>query len=81
MTDRSMESVTSYGHLLDCHVTFGRGDFKLVDEFPVKTTERPKRRFQTFPYTSLSKTLIRKTHRNQDKEFIKEVSPSVSDQL
>ena len=50
----------------------------LFDKIPVPTIELPNRRFQTFLDISLSKKLIRKSHRPQNKPFIRGASPGVS---
>ena len=43
--------------------------------------ELPKRRFQTFLDISLPEKLIGKSHRPQNKTFIRGASPGVSDEL
>ena len=46
-----------YGHVPECHVTFGRGRLHNFDEIPVSTIKLPEGRFQTFHDVSLSKEL------------------------
>ena len=53
----------------------------LFDKIPVPTIELPYRRSQTFYYISLPEKLIGKSHRPQNKTFIRGASPGVSDEL
>ena len=76
-----MEGVTVCGHHPECRVTFGRGGLILFGKFLVPTIELPKRRFQTFLDVSLPEKLIGKSHRPQNKIFIRGASPGVSDEL
>ena len=53
----------------------------MFGKIPVPTIELPKRRFQTFLDISLPEKLIGKSHRPQNKTFIRGASPGVSDKL
>ena len=77
----SKEGVTVCGHHPECRVTFGSGDIILLGKIPVPTIELPKWRFQTFLDISLPEKLIGKSHRPQNKTFIRGASPGVSDEL
>ena len=78
----SMEGVTEDGNHPECRVTLGRGGLILFDKIPVPTIELPKRRSQTFFfYISLPDKFIGKSHRPQNKTFIRGASPGVSDEL
>ena len=59
----------------------GEGDLILFGKIPLPTLELPQRRPQTFLYISLPEKLIGKTHRPQNKTFIRGASPGVSDEL
>ena len=59
----------------------GEGDLILFGKIPVPTIQLPKRRFQTFLDISLPKKLIEKSHRPQNKTFIRGASPGVSDHV
>ena len=53
----------------------------MFGEIPVPTIELPSRRFQTFLDISMPEKLIGKSHRPQNKTFIRGASPGVSDKL
>ena len=53
----------------------------MFGKIPVPTIELPWRRFQTFLDISLPVKLIGKSHRPQNKTFIRGASPGVSDEL
>ena len=53
----------------------------MFGKIPVPTIELPKRRFQTFLDISLPEKLIGKSHRTQNKTFIRGASPGVSVEL
>ena len=63
----------------ECLVTFGRGGFILLDKIPGSIIELRKRQLQTFLDISLSDKLIRKSHRPQNKTFIRVKCSGVSD--
>ena len=67
----SMEGVTACGQHPECRVIFGRGGLILFGKIPVPTIELPKRRFPRFLDISLPEKLIGKSHRPQNKTFIK----------
>ena len=45
MSDQWRVSLTVYGHVPECHVTFGKGRLIHIDEISTSTIELPKRRF------------------------------------
>ena len=59
----------------------GEGNPILFGKIPVPIIELPKRRFQTFLGISLPEKVIGKSHRPQNKTFIRGTSPGVSDEL
>ena len=69
------------GHVLECRVTFWRGRLHNVLWDPDSTIELPEGQFQTFPEISLPKKLIWKSHRYQNKTFIRGASPGISYEL
>ena len=70
-----MEGVTAYSP--KCHLRSGRGDFILFDKILVSAILFPKRRFQTFPYTSLLEKLILKAQNPQNTTGIRGASPGI----
>ena len=53
----SIEGVIVYGHVPECHATFGDGDFIMFDEISISTIKLSEGRFQTFHNISLSEEL------------------------
>ena len=77
----SIEGVIVYGHVPECHVTFGKGDFIMFDEIPISTIKLPEGRFQTFHDISLSEELRWKSRRSYNKTFIRGASPGIPYEL
>ena len=76
-----MEGVIVYDYVPKCHVAFGRGDFITFAEITISTIEIPERLFQTFPHISLPEKLTWKSHRSQNKTFIRGASPGIPYEL
>ena len=53
-----MEGVTVYGHLPECHVTFGEGNVVLFNEIPILPRNFLRDDFQTFLDISLPEKRI-----------------------
>ena len=77
----SIEGVIVYGHVPECHVTFGRGRLHNVWWDPISSIKLPQGRFQTFHDISLSEELRWKSCRPKNKTFIRGASPGISYEL
>ena len=77
----SIESVIVYGHVPECHVTFGRGRLHNVWWDPHIDHKTSGGRFQTFHDISLSEELRWKSRRPKNKTFIRGASPGIPYEL